>query len=241
MEVQSVQLNTPLNNRNGYFVKKNDISYGYVDMSKKFLYEDQKKSEAKKEKILAAIGSATGVSAVMGYLMKTQHTKNPFKLKINKVGRMLSMAAAANVGSILLSSVGDEKEDIKKKWKEGTFQMILTSAPMLLVDTTIKLCERAKSKLINNNVTKLGVSALGVYTGSQIALAVSNKLRDSKDAKKPERKLKLVDMVASLDDLVAMMVLAKIPFADKIQIDKLLPFIYTFCGYRSGTGDRRQS
>ena len=51
--------------------------------------------------------------------------------------------------------------------------------------------------------------------------------------------LKLIDMIANLDDFVAICVLAKIPFANKIHIERALPFIYSFCGFRSGTGDKR--
>lgn len=46
-------------------------------------------------------------------------------------------------------------------------------------------------------------------------------------------------MTANPDDAVAICVLAKIPFADKIHIERVLPFIYSICGYRSGTGDFR--
>ena len=118
--------------------------------------------------------------------------------------------------------------------------MLLTSTPMLLVDNAIKGCEKSKSKLINNNISKLGASAIGVYIGSNFALWVSNKLRHEKENQKPKRQLKLVDMIANLDDLVAMMVLARIPFADRIHIERALPFIYSFCGFRSGTGDTRK-
>lgn len=62
-------------------------------------------------------------------------------------------------------------------------------------------------------------------------------MRSDKEAKKPKRELKLIDMIANLDDAVAILVLAKIPFADKIHIERALPFIYSFCGYRSGSAD----
>lgn len=213
------------------------IAYGYIDLKKK---EKKYQPDATiKDKTLAAIGSVAGVGLATAYLMKKQNVSNPFNIKIKKVSEMLSMAAAANIGAITLSSIKEHKEDIKKKWKEGAFQMLLTSTPMLLVDNSLKICEKSKNKLINNNITKLGLSAIGVYLGSHFALAVANKLKNNKEAKKQPRELKLVDMIANLDDAIAMMVLVKIPFVDKINIDKLLPFIYTLCGYRSGTGDRK--
>lgn len=214
------------------------ITYGYMDLKKKEKKSYQPEATLK-DKTLSAVGSVTGVGLTLAYLMQKQKVTNPFKLKINKVNIMIPMAAAANIGAILLSSFKERTEDIKNKWKEGAFQMLLTATPMLLVDNSIKFCEKSKNKLINNNASKLGISAMGVYIGSHLALAVSNKLRNESETKKKPRELKPVDMVANLDDAVAMMVLAKIPFANKINIDKLLPFIYTFCGYRSGTGDRR--
>ena len=84
-------------------------------------------------------------------------------------------------------------------------------------------------------------SGIGVAIGSSSALALSNKLRNDKDAKKPKRELKPIDMIANVDDLAAILVLAKIPFADKIHIERVLPLVYSFCGYRAGTADKRSS
>ena len=119
--------------------------------------------------------------------------------------------------------------------------MSLTTLPLLLVDGSIKLVEKCKSAKINNNFVKIIASAFGVAIGSNTAIAISNKLRNDKEAKKPKRELKLIDMIANIDDFVAIMVLAKIPFAKKIKIERALPFIYAFCGYRSGTGDKKTS
>lgn len=237
---------TSINNANiihkqtmaSFLPQRKEISYGYIDLSKP---EDKKYHEntaSPKDKVLAAIGSATGTGLALAGWMKHQKIKNPLKLKY-RVKEMLSIAAAANIGGILLSSIGECVSDKKRKWKEGAFQMMLTSAPMLLVDGTIKLCEKSKNKKINNNFTKIIASIAGVAIGSNSAIALSNKLRSDKEAKKPKRELKPIDMIANLDDAVAVMVLAKIPFADKIHIERALPLIYTFCGYRSGTGDRR--
>ncbi|MBD5401921.1 hypothetical protein HDR58_03845 [bacterium] len=218
-----------------FLANRREISYGYINLQKK---EPPKPKVSSKDKILAAVGSMTGVGITLTALMMKQKIKNPLHVKY-KVGEMLTMAAAGNVGGIMLSSIGEPKEDKLKKWKEGAFQMILTSAPMLLVDGAIKLCGKSKSKMINNNFTKILASAAGVAIGSNTAIAVSNKLRSDKEAKKPKRELKLVDMVANFDDFVAICVLARIPFADKIHIERALPVIYSFCGFRSGTGDRR--
>jgi len=214
------------------------FSFGYINLEDEDASDLKQQNLLNRDKILAGIGSVAGVSLVVGSMMKIQKTKNPMNLRYTVV-EMLSMAGMGNIGGIVLSSVGKDSKAQKKKWKEGAFQMLLTSIPMLSVDGVIKLCSKSRNKLINNNFTKILASICGVYVGSHTALAVSNKLRNEPNSAKPKRKLKFVDMVANLDDAVAIMVLAKIPFADKIRIERLLPFIYSFCGFRSGTGDKR--
>lgn len=191
-----------------------------------------------KENILAFAGSVMGVSLVLAGMMKHQKIKNPMKLNY-RVQEMLMMAGCANVGGILLSSIGKNSHEKRKKWTEGAFQFTLTSSPLICVDTILKQFGKSSKRIINNNITKIAASIGGVYVGSNFALWIANKLRKQSPVKQKERKLKPIDMIANFDDAVAIMVLAKIPFADKIQIKRLLPFIYSFCGFRSGTGNTR--
>lgn len=65
------------------------------------------------------------------------------------------------------------------------------------------------------------------------AASLANKLFDPKDLE-PDRKLKLKDGIANIDDVVGILVLAKIPFLKNIPFDRALPFIYTYCGYKAG-------
>ena len=51
------------------------------------------------------------------------------------------------------------------------------------------------------------------------------------------RKYTAKDSLANLDDAVSILVLGKVPFANKIHIEKALPFIYGYSGYRSGTSN----
>ena len=196
------------------------------------------KSFFTKDNVLAFIGSVSGVGLVLGAMMKRQKIKNPMKLNY-RVQEMLAMAGCADLGGILLSSIGTNSTERRKKWTEGAFQFALTSTPLIFVDTILKQCGKSSKRIINNNITKIAASVAGVYTGSHLALWVANKLRKQSPSKQPQRELKLIDMIANFDDAVAIMVLAKIPFADKIQIKRLLPFIYSFCGFRSGTGNTR--
>lgn len=239
MAVEQVKHNIyHAHNMTNFLANRKEITYGYINLPKSDETLRKGKPLTTKDKVLAATGSIIGVSIPLLAFMKSQKVKNPFKVNF-KLKEMLLTAAGGNLGGILLSSIGEPKSDRIKKWKEGAFQMLLTSLPIFLVDGGIKLCEKAKSTKINNNFVKILTSIAGVAIGSNTALAISNKLRSEKEAKKPKRELKPIDMIANIDDLVAIMVLAKIPFANKIKIERALPFIYSFCGYRSGTGDRK--
>lgn len=241
MAIDSINSSIPQRqSMTNFLAKGKDISYGYMNMKKSPNIQQNGKDITPNDKILAAAGGILGVSIPLFTFMKMQKAPNIFKVKY-KVQHMLTMAACGNIGGIMASSIGEPKSDIIKKWKEGAFQMSLTSLPMLLVDGSIKLCEKSKNKKINNNFVKILASITGVAIGSNTAIAISNKLRSDKEAKKPKRELKLIDMIANLDDAVAICVLAKIPFADKIHIERALPFIYSFCGYRSGTGDKKKN
>lgn len=237
MAIQNVNtVITPKHTMTSFLANRKEISYGYIDLKKHVNPKELPQEASAKDILLAGVGALGGTAATMMFFMKKQKIKNPFKIDYG-VKQMLSMAAAANLGGILVSSIGESKSNQKKKWKEGAFQMMLTSAPMLLIEGAIRLCKRFKS--LNNNVAKIVASCAGVFIGSNAALEVSNRLRSGKDAKKPKRELKPIDMLANLDDAVAVLVLAKVPFADKLHVERALPFIYSFCGFRSGMGDKK--
>ena len=61
----------------------------------------------------------------------------------------------------------------------------------------------------------------------------SNLITDPKD-RYPDRRLNMKDAIANVDDVVGGLILAKFPLIDKLHIEKTLPFIYAWCGYRAG-------
>ena len=70
-------------------------------------------------------------------------------------------------------------------------------------------------------------------TGISSGVKLSNKIVDPKD-KEPDRKLTIKDSVANLDDAVGILVLADVKAAKKLKIERALPLIYAYCGYRAG-------
>ena len=159
--------------------------------------------------------------------------KDDWKMKYG-LKEIATMSIGANVGGISVSSIGKSKREKEKKYNEGIFQILNSILPMSLVDGGIKLCE--KSKKLNNAPAKIAASTIGVVAGTQLGIKLANKITDPKDLR-PDRRYTAKDAIANIDDAVSILVLGKVPFADKIHIEKALPFIYGYSGYRSGTSN----
>lgn len=187
---------------------------------------------SKKDKAKALAGATIGTLIPMLLFSKLQK-KSIFKMQY-KYREITSMSLGANVGSIAVSSIKKPEKEKKKKLNEGIFQVINSVLPMTLVDSSLKICE--KFKKTNNPATKIVTSVLGVVAGTQLGIKLANKITDPKDTV-PDRKYTAKDAIANLDDAVSILVLGKVPFADKIHIEKALPLIYTYSGYRAGTSN----
>lgn len=182
------------------------------------------------EKEKALIGGTLGTILPMLFFAKKQKTS---LLKLNYgFKEIASMAVGANLGAISVASLKTKKEHKKQKLHEGLFQVLNSIIPLAAVDGALKLCKKVPQ--LNNTVSRIGASVLGVVAGSYTGIKLTNKITDPKDLK-PDRKYSVKDSIANIDDLASILILAKLPFAKKIQAEKILPVVYTYSGYRSGT------
>lgn len=188
------------------------------------------RKETNKDKLQALGGALLGTAVAMAMLMKGQKVKNPFKLKY-ELPEMLLMSGAPIIGGVGIGMIGNDRETNLAKSKEGVFQFLNAAIPTWLAGATLKWCETTKG--FNNPLGKLASIAGTILIGMHGAAALSNMICDPKD-KYPDRKLTMLDSIANVDDLVGILVLAKFPIIDKLHLDKALPAIYTYCGYRAG-------
>ena len=182
------------------------------------------------DKIKAAIGSIAGCALPMVYMMKKQKVKNPFKLHYGLTD-MIVMSATSVAGGVAAGMLGESKETNKNKVKEGVFQFLNASVPAWVVGGGLKLCESSKN--YNNIPGKILAMIGGLIIGMYGAASVSNVICDPYD-KVPDRKLTLLDCLVNIDDALGVLVLAKFPLIGKLHLEKALPFIYAYCGYRAG-------
>lgn len=192
----------------------------------------------------ALLGSIVGVVIPLLMLGKRQNPtlkldsiKNIYKAVNIKydIKEIIAVGLGGAMGG-LLGGLIDRNESRKlDKIQEATFQLMNITFPTLLVGNAIRLCE--KSKGLNNSVAKIICSAIGMVSGAFIAVSlankVDNKIFDKYDIEQ-DRKLKKKDFIVHVDDLVGTLVLAKIPLADKLHVEKLLPFIFTWSGFHVG-------
>ena len=182
------------------------------------------------DKIQACAGAIIGTAIPLIFMMKKQKIKNPLKLHYG-LHEMVMLSASSIACATGFGMVGDTKEARKNKFKEGVFQFMNGIVPTWIVTGVLKLSEL--SKKFNNVPSKIGSVILSLAVGMYGTATVSNLLFDPLD-KKPDRKLTLKDCIANMDDAIGVLVLAKIPFVDKLHIESVLPAIYAYSGYRAG-------
>ncbi len=204
---------------------QNFKSYNYYQQK----YQ-QMRARAIKTNFKALAGSAIGVIAGLSLgpmLTKSAKIKNN---TLKEVVEMLSMAGLANVSSVAFSSIDTTKEQKKKKWREAGFQIMNTTIPMLMVSGAIEICNNVKK--LNNKPAKIIGSIAGMIGGAFLATQITNL---GKKENEPKRKYSIKDSVANFDDVVATVVIG-FPQYQKLNsfAKKILPFIYTYCGLRSG-------
>ena len=182
------------------------------------------------DKIKAAVGAAAGTAVPILIMMKKRNIKNPLKLSYG-LKDMVILSAASVTGGVCAGLIHSKKESQKHKIKEGVFQFFNAAIPTWIAGGTLKLCETSKN--FNNIPFKIFSVIIGLIVGMLGAAEFSNLLFDPHD-KEPDRKITLKDCLVNADDALGTLVLAKFPLIDKLHLEKILPLIYTYCGYRAG-------
>lgn len=172
-----------------------------------------------------AAGAVAGAFIPMVCLAKKQKT-NIFKIKYN-TKEMLMLSSGAILGGLTTGILTGKKEHRKQKMNEGVFQFLNATVPTILTGSLYSLTKKSKTSI------KVIGTLTGLIGGMLIASKLANIINDPYD-KVPDRKLTLKDSVANIDDAIGILVVTKVPIANKLKIDKALPAVYSLCGYRAG-------
>lgn len=198
----------------------------------------------RKHSAIAMIGSVFGTLIPTVLLAKKQQKGlklSSFKdlsnyINVNYGLKELLLTGLGGVLGGLTGGLIDKNEKKKiQKLEEASYQVMNIAFPAIFVSGAIKMCEKIKG--FNNITSKLGFSALGLFAGANLAVTFANKLDDKyfdKYNKDSDRKFKKKDLIVHIDDLFGALILAKIPLAEKLHINKFLPAIFSWSGYSVG-------
>ena len=190
----------------------------------------RKEAASKSTKAQIAAGAVVG-TLVPALIFAKRQNASLFKMKYGLKEMFTTSSSAIGCG-LAAGMLFDKKENHKQKLNEGVFQFMNSTVPMFLTAGIYSLCDKIKP--LQNKFAKAIGTLIGLVGGMHLAAKVSNIINDPHD-KVPDRKLTLKDSVANIDDAVGVLVLSKVPVAQKLQVEKILPVIYSLCGYRAGT------
>ena len=193
------------------------------------------KSNNRNTKIKSAIGSVAGTIIPLAIMMKNRRITNPLKLEYG-LKDMVILSGSSVLGGVTAGFIGSDKKSRKNKVKEGVFQFFNAAIPTWMAGGALKICETSKTKFFKTIPFKLFSVGIGLIVGMLGAAEFSNLLFDPHD-KEPDRKITLKDCFVNADDALGALVLAKFPLVEKLHLEKLLPLIYTYCGYRAGKAE----
>ena len=191
-----------------------------------------------KNKALVAGGSIIATLLPMVYFAKKQFGKQALKNPINlfkidyHLKEVLALSTASIVGGAVTGIAVDKKANKKRKVQEGVFQFMNATVPTLLVGGALKLLED-NTKYKNSKPVKVAAIVTSLVAGMPLAAFLSNMINDPKD-KEPDRKLTLKDSIINMDDALGALVVAKVPIVEHLHLDKFMPAIFAWCGYRAG-------
>ncbi len=188
-----------------------------------------------KKKVIVASGSAAATLLPIIYFAKKQNglKKITDLIKVKyELPQVIGLSTASIVGGVLSGIAADKKSNKKRKVQEGVFQFMNATVPTLLVGGAMKLIED-NVKYKESKKVKVAAIITGLIAGMPLAAFISNIINDPKD-KEPDRKLTLKDSVINMDDALGALVVAKIPVVEHLHLDKLMPVIFAWCGYRAG-------
>ena len=213
---------------------KYPFSQNKESLKKIHLHPDYDRARSKEAsnttKLAAAAGAIVGTALGVACFAKRQ--KKPFFDVEYSLKEMMGVAFGAIGGSVLGGVLTTPRKKHERKIDEGIFQYSMVALPGVAVSGAILGCERIKQ--LNNAPAKVAATVLALAGGMKIAVDVANVVSDLEN-NDPDRKLKFKDAVASIDDVIGILVLAKIKAVKKMKLERFLPAVYAYCGYKAGT------
>ncbi len=202
-----------------------------------------KSDQKKKVSVTAALGAVGGALASVGVIGKLTKGKLTFDVfeqgsLAKDMGAVIAVSTSSILGGLfggLLEAKSDE--DRKVKVKESLFDISTVVFPSTIATSMLAVANKMK---IKSPLVQVAATVCGIGLGMPLAQKASGVIdkfihKDDPDAKVKERKLRPQDYFVHVDDILALAIISKVPFARQLHADKILPLIYAWCGFESGS------
>ena len=156
------------------------------------------------------------------------------------------------IGGLATGVALDEKQYRKAKFREGVHQAIANIMfPLLLIGTGNRLYDKIRPKIklpqlpattkfnkfLNTSIQilpNLAITAIGLVGGVHLGTMLSNKINECTEHHCHKREVKPLDFIYHPDDVATALVLADKHGAIQKVVGKIIPPIFTLCGYETG-------
>lgn len=207
-----------------------------------------------KVKIASLVGSAAGTMGAVYLISKNQskvkNIKNVFDISYSET-EILGVALSGVLGGLISGTILDEKKYAKAKTKEAMHQALANIiTPLVFIGAAQKLYDKTNIAKAISNISKntkseffkksleilprLTLTVAGLVSGVYTGTFLSNKINQKFDKNHTERTIKPLDFMYHPDDIATALVLSDKNGVIQKTVGKIIPPIFTICGYEAG-------
>ena len=209
-----------------------EINPLYKDF-KPYSYYKNLPKQKKEKNYLPLVGSALGAGLSYAYYANKYKGISEKEVGALKTGlKFITMCLSSIVGGVAFGSIGAKADSIKRKIKEGAFQLMNMAIPMTFVSLFHHACQNIKA--LDKTAIKVIGSIAAMVSGAALATVITNATRDKEQ---PYRKYSIKDATANFDDIVATVAIGfgkELSEKQNFVLNLIIPFIYAYNGMRAG-------
>lgn len=210
-----------------------EINTLYKDFKPYSYYQTKVQNTHKKKNYTPLIGSALGAGLSYAYYAKKYKGLSEKDVGALKTGfKFITMCLSSIIGGVAVGSIGAKPDSIKRKVKEGAFQLMNMAIPMTFVSLFHHACQNIKE--LDKTPIKVVGSIIAMVSGAALATVITNVTRDKNQ---PKRKYSIKDATANFDDVVATIAIGfgkELNEKQNFALNIIIPFIYAYNGMRAG-------
>src|SRR5574344_670007 len=193
---------------------------------------------------LAGIAKHQGFSLNLKKILNTPIKNSALAKMKYEEKEIITLSIGSIAGGLVGGRIFDDKKHFKAKCRESVVQMLGNiMMPLICVGGGVRIYNKTIQPLIKNSgkfanaLGKLAVSMITLATGIVLGNKVSNTLNEKVFGIKDDRKIKLKDFSAHIDDMCLAITLVTMNDKNIVStaISRIIPAALMVAGYSTGT------